>query len=41
MVDRPGGVFLRRADLMPPETDADRGTARVVMNGADAACPSS
>ena len=35
-VDRPGGVFLRRADLMPPE---DRtlleAAARVVMDGAD------
>jgi len=35
-IDRPGGVFLRRADLMPPE---DRilldAAARVVMRGAD------
>ncbi len=35
-LDRPGGVFLRRADLMPQE---DRtlleATARVVMDGAD------
>jgi cyclic beta-1,2-glucan synthetase len=35
-VDRPGGVFLRRADLMPPD---DRtlleAAARVVMDGAD------
>ncbi len=35
-VDRPGGVFVRRADLMPPE---DRvllaAAARTVMSGAD------
>ncbi len=35
-VDRPGGIFLRRADLMPPE---DRtlleAAARVVMDAAD------
>ena len=35
-IDKPGGVFLRRADLMPPE---DRvlleAAARVVMDGAD------
>ncbi|MGH9372660.1 MAG: GH36-type glycosyl hydrolase domain-containing protein, partial [Vicinamibacterales bacterium] len=34
-VDRPGGVFLRRADLMPPEDQTlFKATARVVMEGA-------
>ena len=34
-LDKPGGVFLRRADLMPPEDQTLlRATARVVMDGA-------
>src|SRR4029453_2641230 len=33
-IDRPGGVFLRRADLMPPEDVLLlRATARAVMDG--------
>jgi cyclic beta-1,2-glucan synthetase len=33
--DRPGGVFLRRADLMPPEDQTlFRAVARVAMDGA-------
>jgi cyclic beta-1,2-glucan synthetase len=35
-VDRPGGVFLRRTDLLPPEDQILlEGAARVVMDGAD------
>ena len=35
-VDKPGGVFLRRSDLMPPEDRTLLGAAaRVVMNAAD------
>ena len=35
-IDRPGGVFLRRADLMPPEDQLLlRAAARAVMDGAD------
>ena len=35
-VDKPGGVFLRRADLMPPEDQLlFRAAARVVMDAAD------
>ncbi len=35
-IDRPGGVFLRRADIMPPEDQLLlRAAARVVMDGAD------
>jgi hypothetical protein len=35
-VDRPGGVFLRRADLMPPEDQTLlEAVARVVMDGVD------
>ncbi len=34
-LDRPGGIFLRRADLMPPEDQVLlRAAARVVMEGA-------
>ncbi len=34
-LDKPGGVFLRRADLMPPEDQTLlRATARVVMDGS-------
>ena len=35
-IDKPGGVFLRRADLMPPEDQLLlRAAARVVMDAAD------
>jgi cyclic beta-1,2-glucan synthetase len=37
-IDRPGGVFLRRADLMPPEDQLLlRAAARAVMDGAEGA----
>jgi cyclic beta-1,2-glucan synthetase len=35
-IDRPGGVFLRRADVIPPEDQLLlRATARAVLDGAD------
>src|SRR4029453_463532 len=35
-IDRPGGVFLRRADLMPPEDQLLlRAAARAVMDGEE------
>ncbi len=35
-IDRPGGVFLRRADLIPPEDQLLlRATARAIMDGAE------
>ncbi len=41
-IDRPGGVFLRRADLMPEEDRTLlRATARVELVAADGGCASS